>query len=38
MDADLVLLDPQNLEVRTVIAKGRLLMKAGKLMAKGTFQ
>ncbi len=38
MDADLVLLDPHNLEVRTVIAKGRLLMKSGKLMAKGTFQ
>ena len=38
MDADLVLLDPANLEVRTVIAKGRLLMKAGKLMAKGMFQ
>jgi beta-aspartyl-dipeptidase (metallo-type) len=38
MDADIVLLDPQTLEVRTVIAKGRLLMKAGKLMAKGMFQ
>jgi len=38
LDADLVLLRPRTLEVRTVIAKGRLLMKAGKLMAKGTFQ
>ena len=38
MDADIILLDPANLEVRTVIAKGRLLMKAGKLMAKGMFQ
>jgi len=38
LDADVVLLDPQNLEVRTVIAKGRLLMKSGKLMAKGMFQ
>ncbi len=38
LDADIVLLDPQNLEVRTVIAKGRLLMKAGKLLAKGMFQ
>ena len=38
MDADIVLLDPQDLEVRTVIAKGRLLMKAGRLLAKGMFQ
>jgi len=38
LDADVVFLDPQNLEVRTVIAKGRLLMKSGKLMAKGMFQ
>jgi beta-aspartyl-dipeptidase (metallo-type) len=38
MDADIVLLSPQDLEVRTVVAKGRLLMKAGKLMAKGMFQ
>ena len=37
-DADVVLLDPQSLEVRTVIAKGRLLMKSGKLLAKGLFQ
>ena len=27
-----------NLEVRTVMAKGRLLMKSGKLLAKGMFQ
>jgi beta-aspartyl-dipeptidase (metallo-type) len=38
MDADIVLLSPQDLEVRTVVAKGRLLMKAGKLLAKGMFQ
>ena len=38
LDADLVLLDPNNLEVRTVIAKGRLLMKGGKLLAKGMFE
>ncbi len=38
MDADIVLLDHQDLEVRTVIAKGRLLMKAGRLLAKGMFQ
>lgn len=37
MDADLVLLDA-DLQVRTVIAKGRLLMKSGKLMARGMFQ
>ncbi|HJW43469.1 MAG TPA: beta-aspartyl-peptidase [Geothrix sp.] len=38
MDADLVLLDPKDLEIRTVIAKGRMLMKAGRLLAKGMFQ
>ncbi len=38
MDADVVLVDPKDLEVRTVIAKGRLLMKSGKLLAKGMFQ
>jgi beta-aspartyl-dipeptidase (metallo-type) len=38
LDADLVLLDPRDLQVRTVIAKGRLLMKAGKLVARGNFQ
>ena len=38
LDADLVLLEPKNLEVRTVIAKGRLLMKAGKVLAKGMFE
>ncbi len=37
-DADLVLVDPKDLEVRTVIAKGRLLMKAGKVLAKGLFE
>ncbi len=38
LDADLVLLDPKDLQVRTVMAKGRLLMKHGKLLAKGMFQ
>lgn len=38
LDADLVLLDPVNLEIRTVVAKGRLLMKSGRLLAKGLFQ
>lgn len=37
LDADLVLLD-RDLQVRTVVAKGRLLMKAGKPLAKGLFQ
>jgi beta-aspartyl-dipeptidase (metallo-type) len=38
LDADLVLLDPRDLEIRTVVAKGRLLMKAGKPLAKGMFE
>jgi beta-aspartyl-dipeptidase (metallo-type) len=38
LDADLVLVDPKDLEVRTVIAKGRPLMKAGKVLAKGLFE
>jgi beta-aspartyl-dipeptidase (metallo-type) len=37
LDADLVLLD-RDLGVRTVVAKGRLLMKQGRLLAKGAFQ
>ena len=38
LDADLVLLEPKELRVHSVIAKGRLLMQAGKLLAKGTFE
>lgn len=38
MDADLVLLAPGDLDIRTVIAKGRVLMKAGRLLVKGMFQ
>jgi beta-aspartyl-dipeptidase (metallo-type) len=38
LDADVVLVDPKDLEVRTVIAKGRLLMKAGMVLAKGLFE
>lgn len=38
LDADVVLVDPKNLEIRTVIAKGRLLMKEGKVLAKGLFE
>lgn len=38
LDADVVLVDPKDLEVRTVIAKGQVLMKAGKVLAKGLFE
>ena len=37
LDADVVLLDARDLQVRTVIAKGRLLMKGGKALVKGTY-
>ncbi len=37
-DADVVLLRPDTLEIRGVIAKGRWLMKDGTLLAKGTFE
>jgi beta-aspartyl-dipeptidase (metallo-type) len=38
MDADIVLLSQKDHEIQTVVAKGRLLMKSGKLLAKGMFQ
>ena len=38
MDADLVLLDPKDLTVHSVIAKGRVLMKARKALVKGAFE
>jgi beta-aspartyl-dipeptidase (metallo-type) len=38
LDGDVVLLDPKNLEIHSVIAKGRLLMKARKPLAKGVFE
>jgi len=38
LDADLVLLDPRDLGIHTVIAKGRMLMKARKALVKGTFE
>ncbi|BDU77901.1 beta-aspartyl-peptidase [Mesoterricola sediminis] len=38
MDADLVLLDPKDLTVHTVVARGRVLMKARKVLVKGTFE
>jgi beta-aspartyl-dipeptidase (metallo-type) len=36
-DADLVLLAPETLEIRGVIARGRWLMKDGDALVKGTF-
>lgn len=38
MDADVVLLDPEDLSIHTVIARGRIMMKAGELLVKGTFE
>jgi len=38
MDADLVLLDPRDLSIHSVIAKGRVLMKARKALVKGAFE
>jgi beta-aspartyl-dipeptidase (metallo-type) len=38
MDADIVLLDPRDLSIHTVVAKGRLLMKARKALVKGAFE
>jgi beta-aspartyl-dipeptidase (metallo-type) len=38
LDADLVLLDPRSLELHTVIAKGRILMRDRQPLAKGTFE
>lgn len=38
MDADLVLLDPADLSIHTVIGGGRVLMRAGEILVKGTFE
>ena len=38
MDADLVLLDPVGLAIHTVIGGGRILMRAGEILVKGTFE
>lgn len=38
MDADIVLLDPRDLTIHTVIAKGRVLMKGRKILVKGSFE
>jgi len=37
-DADLVLLTPGDLEIHSVVARGRWLMKAGAALARGTFE
>jgi beta-aspartyl-dipeptidase (metallo-type) len=37
-DADVVLLRREDLSVHTVVARGRLLMREGRLLAKGTFE
>ncbi|WP_282138181.1 beta-aspartyl-peptidase [Rossellomorea aquimaris] len=38
MDADLVLLDKDTLEVNTVFAKGKLMVENGEAIVKGTFE
>ncbi len=38
MDADVVLLSTKDLEVRSVVAKGRLLMKSGRPLTKGRIE
>jgi len=37
-DADIVLLEPETLEIHAVIAKGRWLMKDRETLVKGTFE
>ena len=37
-DADLVMLEGDELAIRSVMAKGRWLMKDGEMLAKGTFE
>ena len=37
-DADIVLLEPETLEINGVIARGRWLMKTREVVAKGTFE
>lgn len=37
-DADIVVLEPETLTLRTVVGKGRLMMKDGKLLMRGTFE
>ena len=37
-DADLVLVDRKTFEIDTVIAKGRVMMVEGRILARGTFE
>jgi len=37
-DADMVLLDPQTLDIRTVMALGRVMVMDGKAVVRGTFE
>lgn len=37
-DADLVLADPDTLELQTVIARGRVMLRDGELLVKGSFE
>ena len=37
-DADLVLTDPDTLELQTVIARGQVMLRDGKLLVKGSFE
>jgi beta-aspartyl-dipeptidase (metallo-type) len=37
-DADLVLLDPTSFGIRSVLARGRWLVRDGEVLAKGTFE
>nr|WP_320132199.1 beta-aspartyl-peptidase [uncultured Holophaga sp.] len=38
MDADVVLLEPGSLRIHTVIARGRVMMEAGEIKVRGTFE
>lgn len=37
-DADLVLADPDTLEVQTVVARGQVMLRDGELLRKGSFE
>ena len=37
-DADLVLADPDTLEIQTVIARGQIMLRDGELLVKGSFE
>lgn len=37
-DADLVIINKNNFEIETVISKGKIMYKDGKLLVKGTFE